>query len=335
MLGVIERSEDSGQEGFWFGPHFIRLVRGFTTEAGTVEDIGFVATDLAKALDMQDARNATRGLDPDQKGRHKVTTPGGIQSMTVVSESGFYDLVVRSNKAEARPLRNLVTRQILPALRKTGTYSVGPAAPRPQDSVFGFLEGQQASQELIDAGYKVKMFTLILQGLGKTAEQALSIALRAAAKTNSVFADVVETAGGSFALGYELPEITLSAAQLADEQLPDNWDEEFCRTVCRALGKNYQGWQGKQRGYLVNNLAEELGWVEKKYGPKSKKATWQLTPEGQKHGVMKLALIPNANRTSEKMNVHYYKSAVGLIVAKGNQIYRDAASAGDDFAELF
>jgi hypothetical protein len=293
-----------------------------------------VATDLAKALEHSTTAKLVGGLDPDQKGMSLIHTLGGLQSLTVISESGFYDVVVRSDKPQGKQLRHLVTREILPQLRKTGSYSVGPAAPQPQDSIFGFLEGQKASQELIDAGHKVKMFTLILQGLGKTAEQALSVALRSVAKTNSVFADLIETAGGPFALASELPEITLGAAQLA-ELLPDNWDEEFCRAVCRALGKAYQGWKGHQRGYLVNNLAERLGWVEKKYGPKSKKGTWQLTPEGQKHGVMKLATIPNANRTSEKMNVHFYKSAVGPIVAKGNQIYRDEASADDDLAELF
>lgn len=55
------------------------------TEAGTTEDIGFVATDLAKALEHRDAATAVRGLDSDQKGTHQVRTPGGTQSLTVVS----------------------------------------------------------------------------------------------------------------------------------------------------------------------------------------------------------------------------------------------------------
>jgi len=111
-------------EGFKFGPHFIRIVRDFITDAGTKEEIGFVATDLAKALDRGDGRQVTRALDPDQKGLHLVQTPGGIQSLTVVSESGLYRIVLRSDKPQAEPLMDVVTRQILPALRKTGTYSV-------------------------------------------------------------------------------------------------------------------------------------------------------------------------------------------------------------------
>ena len=116
-----------GAEGFWFGLHFIRLVRDFTTEAGTAEEIGFVAADLAKALERGDGGQVTRALDPDQKGLHLVQTLGGAQSLAVISESGFYDVVVRSDKPEGKVLRNLVTREILPQIRKTGGYQAQPA----------------------------------------------------------------------------------------------------------------------------------------------------------------------------------------------------------------
>lgn len=200
----------------------------------------------------------------------------------------------------------------------------------PQDPLFGLLEGQQPSQELIDEIYKLKMSVTILQALGKTQEQALYIALHSAAQSNPMLSALIESAGGSFALGQEIPEVTLGAAQVA-ELLPNDWDENFCRMVCEAIGKQYLGWKGRQRGYLVNLLAEQLGWLEKTYGPKSKKPTWQLTTEGQRHGIMKLALIPNSSRTSEKMNVHYFKSAVELIITKGNQICRDHINSCIEF----
>ena len=128
---MLQQINDTDQQGFWFGVHFIRIVRNFTTEAGTVEEIGFVSSDLAKALDMRDGFNATRSLDSDQKGPHKVRTIAGEQTVGVVSESGFYDVVVRSNKPEGKRLRSLVTREILPALRKWGAYQVSPVEPVP------------------------------------------------------------------------------------------------------------------------------------------------------------------------------------------------------------
>lgn len=122
-------SFQAGDSGFQFEGHYIRLVRDFTTEAGTVEEIGFVATDLAKALEMREAERITRLLDSDQKGPHLVGTPGGTQSLTVISESGFYDVVVRSDKAQGKKLRAVVTREILPAIRQTGRYVAQPARP--------------------------------------------------------------------------------------------------------------------------------------------------------------------------------------------------------------
>ena len=118
-------------DGFWFGTDFneqiyIRVVKGFTTKAGTVEPIGFVAADIAKALRIRDGYNATRGLDDDQRGTAKVRGAGGEQTVTVVSESGLYDIVVRSNKPKGKELRNKVTREILPQIRKYGRFEINP-----------------------------------------------------------------------------------------------------------------------------------------------------------------------------------------------------------------
>jgi prophage antirepressor-like protein len=144
-MDLVFQLED---DGFSFGDHFIRLVRSFTTEAGTTEDIGFVATDLAKALEIQRTSNLTDRLDPDQKGAAQIGTLGGIQSLGVVSESGFYDGVVRSDKPQGKVLRALVTREILPRLRKTGSYSVAPAAP-PAAAIAGQSQDITASYLLM------------------------------------------------------------------------------------------------------------------------------------------------------------------------------------------
>lgn len=120
-MNTLSITLHAGAEGFWFGDHFIRLVRGFTTEDGTTEEFGFVAGDLARALEHTNSRMLTAPLDPDQKGVSQVYTPGGPQSMTCITESGFYDVVIRSDKPEGKALRGLVTREILPQLRRGGT----------------------------------------------------------------------------------------------------------------------------------------------------------------------------------------------------------------------
>lgn len=118
--------------GFYFGDHYIRIARDFTTRAGTAKDFGLVAKDVASALGMRDAEKFARMLAKDQLGTQIVGTNGGDQSMTVVSEDGFYEGVILSRKPEGKALRNLVTREILPTLRKTGSYQVQPAPVVPQ-----------------------------------------------------------------------------------------------------------------------------------------------------------------------------------------------------------
>lgn len=84
----------------------------------------WVAKDVADILEFQDAANAIRLLDEDEKGTQKVSTPGGEQEMSVINESGLYTLIMRSNKPEAKRFRKWVTSEVLPTIRKTGRYSV-------------------------------------------------------------------------------------------------------------------------------------------------------------------------------------------------------------------
>jgi prophage antirepressor-like protein len=88
----------------------------------------WVASDVARVLGLHDATHAVRGLDDDEKGLQKVETPGGIQSLVVVSEPGLYSLLVRSNKPEAKRFRRWVTHEVIPAIRRTGGYSVEGSA---------------------------------------------------------------------------------------------------------------------------------------------------------------------------------------------------------------
>lgn len=50
---------------------------------------------------------------------------GSAPSITVVSESGLYKLIMRSDKPEARRFQDWVTRDVLPAIRKDGAYIMG------------------------------------------------------------------------------------------------------------------------------------------------------------------------------------------------------------------
>lgn len=82
----------------------------------------FVARDVCKVLEITKVDSAIRNLDADEKGAHTVSTPGGNQEMTIVSEAGLYSLILRSRKPEAKAFKRWVTHEVLPSIRKTGAY---------------------------------------------------------------------------------------------------------------------------------------------------------------------------------------------------------------------
>lgn len=84
----------------------------------------FVATDVATALEYRDAEKLTRRLDEDEKGTHIVGTLGGSQHMTAINESGLYSAILHSRKPEAKRFKKWVTSEVLPSLRKHGSYSI-------------------------------------------------------------------------------------------------------------------------------------------------------------------------------------------------------------------
>lgn len=84
----------------------------------------FVAADVTSILGYRMASDATRWLDEDEKGTHQLRTPGGLQSFTTVTEAGLYSLILRSNVIGAREFKRWVTHDVLPAIRKTGSYAL-------------------------------------------------------------------------------------------------------------------------------------------------------------------------------------------------------------------
>ena len=58
----------------------------------------FVGSDVCDCLEIGNSRDAAASLDDDEKGTHSVSTPGGRQMMSIVSESGLYALVLSSRK---------------------------------------------------------------------------------------------------------------------------------------------------------------------------------------------------------------------------------------------
>jgi len=88
----------------------------------------FVAQDVCHCLGIANHRNATKKLDDDEKdGVQILDAIGRLQKTTIVSESGMYAIILRSDGAmtpgtQVHAFRKWVTHKVLPAIRKTGVY---------------------------------------------------------------------------------------------------------------------------------------------------------------------------------------------------------------------
>ena len=91
-------------------------------------ELWFVAKDVCDILELTNPSEALKALDDKEKSSLRIsegTSPkGGNPNMNVISESGLYALIMRSNKPEAKKFRKWVTSEVLPSIRKTGRYDI-------------------------------------------------------------------------------------------------------------------------------------------------------------------------------------------------------------------
>ena len=83
-------------------------------------DTWFVASDICKALDIANTTQAMQRLDDDEKSMLNIGLSGGATNC--VNEYGLYSLVLASRKKEAKDFKRWITHEVLPSIRKTGSY---------------------------------------------------------------------------------------------------------------------------------------------------------------------------------------------------------------------
>lgn len=96
-----------------------------SNEVRTVEMNGepwFVLKDVCEVLGLTDTGRTAERLDPDELTRTTLVSGGQNREMFVINESGLYNVILRSDKPEAKPFRKWVTSEVLPSIRKHGAY---------------------------------------------------------------------------------------------------------------------------------------------------------------------------------------------------------------------
>ena len=84
----------------------------------------FVLRDICDILTIGKTADVARRLDDDEKGVAQIDTLYGVQNMTIVNEAGLYNVILRSDKPEAKDFKRWVTHDVLPSIRKSGSYAI-------------------------------------------------------------------------------------------------------------------------------------------------------------------------------------------------------------------
>ena len=96
-------------------------------------NIWFVGKDVAEALGYAKTADAVKAhIDADDKGVCVLPTPGGRQETTIINESGLYSLVLSSKLPSAKAFKRWITSEVIPSIRKTGSYNKPSKQPTTQ-----------------------------------------------------------------------------------------------------------------------------------------------------------------------------------------------------------
>ena len=104
----------------------LQIFKYHDSEVRTVELNGepwFVLKDVCGVLGISNHKMTAQRLDADEVILTDLTdSMGRQQETTVINESGLYNVILRSDKPEAKPFRKWVTAEVLPTIRKHGAY---------------------------------------------------------------------------------------------------------------------------------------------------------------------------------------------------------------------
>ena len=226
----------------------------------------FVGKDVAKILGYERADNAIRNhVDDEDKLMHQISASGQNREMYIINESGLYSLILSSKMPNAKEFKRWVTREVIPALRKTGGYIAG-------------------SENMTDAEIMAKA-VLVAQSTIRQRDQRIKELESdvAAAKPKVLFADAVSASDSTILIG-DLAKILKQNGHPIGQKRLFNWMRE-------------QGYLIKRQGADYNSptqRAMEMGLFKIKEtaishsdGHVSVSKTTKVTGKGQQYFINK------------------------------------------------
>lgn len=118
-------------------------------------DPWFVLKDVANILAVENHKDLAKRLEQDEVGRFELPhpqSPSKTVEMVCINESGLYNIILRSDKPEAKPFRKWVTSEVLPSIRKHGLYATEDLIANPDLAIAAFtaLKEEREKRQLLE-----------------------------------------------------------------------------------------------------------------------------------------------------------------------------------------
>ena len=139
----------------------------------------FVLTDLCTVLGLRNATMISQRIDADGLSQAEVIdSMGRKQTVIIVNEAGMYEVVIRSDKPEAVKVRRWLTGEVLPTLRRTGTYSTATTAHQlPRSFADALRQLADTCEQLEAVAPKVEAYDALMDASGLYSMQAAAKSL--------------------------------------------------------------------------------------------------------------------------------------------------------------
>lgn len=208
----------------------------------------FVGKDVATALGYADTFGALKKhVDSEDKQNCQNDSFESPRGMTVINESGVYSLVFGSKLPTAKEFKHWVTSEVLPAIRKTGSYAIPQVTPNPH--------------------YRTRMISTAVRDIGKTADEISKVF---GCKRGMAIASSMELVGEAYGIDTKPLEKVLPPA--------DDCGYMNATDVAVKLGMLNKGGNGDAQ--KVKKLLASKGY-QRREG-----SNWMLTEAGMQFGEM-------------------------------------------------
>lgn len=154
----------------------------------------WVLKDVCGVLDIEQPTRVAERLEEDEVSQtHVIDSLGRKQNTYIINESGLYNVILRSDKPQAKPFRRWVTKEVLPSIRRTGGYQL----PQMSKELRAIIMQDQKIQEV------EKRVNRVQWDLAEFKEEMPLLALDCDRISRAVHIKGVECLGGKDSLAYQ------------------------------------------------------------------------------------------------------------------------------------